>query len=52
MYAYRVLMEEIKYCLEYLHKAYMIACIVNLLVNALISRAECNLNNKRFYDPI
>ena len=51
MHANGVRMEEIKYFLGYLHEACMIVHIVNLLVNVLISRAVCNLNNKRFYDP-
>ena len=51
MYADGVPMEEVKYFLRYLYEACMTACIVNLSVNALISRVGCNLNDKRFHDP-
>ena len=51
MYADGVPMEEIKHFLGCLHEACMTSYIVNLSVNALISRAGCNLNDKRFHDP-
>ena len=44
-------MEEIKHFLGHSHEACVTACIVNLPANALISRAGCNLNDKRFHDP-